>query len=155
MNQRHSTKQNGHAEHPTATVPHPPSRANSGTAPSNMNNITPPSQHAGSTNETTNVKPLMADVPPTNPNDDFDKFRRMAAHIHQLFNAPYSKVINAASSPPSMATLLSDGSQTNNGHEKNARVSSNATVQNKAISTGTFVRSWKIEHSAGETSNAH
>jgi hypothetical protein len=158
MNSRHSTKQNGFAEHPAAAVPHPTSTskaANSGATLPNVNNITPPSQHVGSNSDTTNVKPLMADVHPSNPNDDFDRFRRMAAHIHQLFNAPYSKVINAASSLPSMSANLSDGSQTNNSHEKSARVSSNTTVPSKTISTGTFVRSWKIEHSAGETSSAH
>jgi hypothetical protein len=79
--------------------------------------------------------------------DAFDEFRRMAAQIHQQFNAPYSKVINAASSPsPPIPTT--DGTQINGGNEKNTRALL-TIAQNKTLPTGTFTKSWKVEHTAG------
>jgi hypothetical protein len=89
----------------------------------------------------------MADTYSNGTIDAFDEFRRMAAQIHQQFNAPYSKVINAASSP-SPPNPLTDGIQTNGGSDKNARTSS-TNAQNKTLPTSTFAKSWKIEHTAG------
>ena len=96
----------------------------------------------------TNVKPLMStDTYSNGTIDPFEEFRRMAAQIHQQFNAPYSKVINAASSP-SLPVPLTDGIQINGGHEKNARALL-AIAQNKILPTNTFTKAWKVEHTAG------
>ena len=82
---------------------------------------------------------------------EFDEFRRMAALIHQQFNAPYSKVINAASSPssgPTVPAAVTETIHTNGTSDRHTRASP-ATAPSKS-STGTFTKSWKIEHSAGE-----
>jgi len=71
--------------------------------------------------------------------DAFEEFRRMAAQIHQQFNAPYSKVINAASTPPAPAQNLTDGT-----NDKFYR-----PIPSKTLTTNTFIKSWKVEHTAG------
>ena len=79
--------------------------------------------------------------------DTFDEFRRMAAQIHQQFNAPYSKVINAASSfsPP---IAISDGTVSNGTIDKNPRTPF-PTAPNKPLPPNNFMKLWKVEHTAG------
>jgi hypothetical protein len=81
--------------------------------------------------------------------DSFDEFRRMAAQIHQQFNAPYSKVINAASSfSPPIANI--DGTAINGTIDKNPRTASAAPIPpNKPLPTSSFIKIWKVEHTAG------
>lgn len=167
FNNQHKPKQNGFYDYPP-TLP-PPPRLSSSSSTSSLqptiipnsspkippgislpttNIITPPTNYISSTNETTNVKPLMAELFPDSTIDAFDEFRRMAAQIHQQFNAPYSKVINAASSP-SPPVSSTDNIQMNGGIDKNSRtVLTNA--QNKMLPTGTFTKSWKVEHTSGK-----
>jgi hypothetical protein len=146
LNDRQSPKQNGFPEYPLTSSTTTPNA--SPKLPPGMNIITPPNSFVPSTNGSSGVKPLMADTNLYDTLDAFDEFRRMAAQIHQQFNAPYSKVINAASAA-SGTMPVSDGTQVNGGSEKNTRPLL-STVQNKSFPMGTFIKSWKIEHSAGE-----
>ncbi|CAF0925949.1 unnamed protein product [Rotaria sordida] len=95
-------------------------------------------------NDITNIKPLMSGAYQNGTIDVFDEFRRMAAQIHQQFNAPYSKVINAASSIP---LSTSDGIQNIDGIDKNSKRSLPKTKY-QTPSTGSFTMQWKIEHTA-------
>jgi hypothetical protein len=135
---------------PNKTLPNSSPKMPPGMSPQSINTITPPSNLVTSTNDTAIVKPLMADTYTNGTSDVFDEFRRMAAQIHQQFNAPYSKVINAASSPPppSSSILTSDGIQTNSGNDKNSKTLL-TTAQNKTLPINTFNKSWKVEHTAG------
>lgn len=151
-------KQNGFLDHsstfsnkftPSLSPKLPP-----GIHPPSVNTITPPTNHiASATTDVHTVRPLMAETRPNSTLDPFDEFRRMAAQIHQEFNAPYSKVINAASSPAhpsSFAMAAADGNSMTNGTEKTAKtLPATAAAQTKAPSTGTFTKSWKVEHTAG------
>ena len=155
-NSTHLPKQNGysdfHSTLPTTNIPNSSPRIPPGISPPTMNRTPPPPQpqpssFMPSSNDLPAVKPLMADTCNNGATDLFDEFRRMAAQIHQQFNAPYSKVINAASSPsPPISTT--DGVQTNGATDKNARPLSNIS-QNKSLPTSTFAKSWKVEHTAG------
>lgn len=115
--------------------------------PPTVNTITPPSQSASSSHDPTPVKPLMGETYTNGTIDAFDEFRRMAAQIHQQFNAPYSKVINAASTPsPPISTV--DGITSNGVNEKNPRTPVPNTA-NKTLPAINFIKSWKVEHTAG------
>lgn len=150
LNNPHLPKQNGFLEDtptlPTTITTNSSLKMPPGLLPPATNTITPPSNCISSTNDMTNVKPLMGETYTNGTIDAFDEFRRMAAQIHQQFNAPYSKVINAASSPSVPST---DGIQINGGSEKNPRTSSTTTTQNKTFPTGIFTKAWKVEHTAG------
>jgi hypothetical protein len=151
LNSQHTSKQNGFLEYPsilsTTTTSNLSPKLPPGISPPSINTITPPTNFISSTNDLTAVKPLMGDTYSNGTIDAFDEFRRMAAQIHQQFNAPYSKVINAASSPsPPISTT--DGTQINGGNEKNTRALL-TIAQNKTLPTGTFTKSWKVEHTAG------
>jgi len=153
LNNPYSSKQNGFLEYPsifsTTRISNSSPKISSDTSSSSINTITPPSNFVLSTNDMTNVKPLMADTYSNGTIDAFDEFRRMAAQIHQQFNAPYSKVINAASSPSTSPPIpITDGTQINGGSEKNTRALL-TMAQNKTLPTGTFTRSWKVEHTSG------
>ncbi|CAM4791122.1 unnamed protein product [Rotaria magnacalcarata] len=109
-------------------------------------NSTPPlHNHITPINGINNIKPLMGDAYPNGTTDAFDEFRRMAAQIHQQFNAPYSKVINAASSIPS--STLSDGSSNTDGVDKSYKKLLMKT-KTKIPPTSSFSQQWKIEHTA-------
>jgi hypothetical protein len=151
LNNPHLPKQNGFLDYPSTL----PTTINSnsspkmppGISPPSINTITPPSNVVSSLNDLSTVKPLMADTYTNGTIDAFEEFRRMAAQIHQQFNAPYSKVINAASSP-SPSISMTDGVQSNGGSDKNTRPLSTIS-QNKMLPTSTFTKSWKVEHTAG------
>jgi hypothetical protein len=149
LNNQPISKQNGFFDYPptlpTTIIPNSSPKLPPGISPSSINTITPPSNFVSSTHDITNVKPLMGETYSNGTIDAFDEFRRMAAQIHQQFNAPYSKVINAASSP-SPPTI--DGIRTNGGNEKNTPALL-TVAQNKMLPTGTFIKSWKFEHTAG------
>lgn len=117
--------------------------------PPPVNTVTPPSQSASfsASHDPTSVKPLMGETYTNGTVDPFDEFRRMAAQIHQQFNAPYSKVINAASSPsPPISTI--DGIASNGVIDKNPRTPV-PNVANKQLPASNFIKSWKVEHTAG------
>ena len=102
------------------------------------------------------LKPLMAETNAIANAGEFDEFRRMAALIHQQFNAPYSKVINAASSPssgPTMAAVVTETAHTNGTNDRHTRASlaAAAAAASGKSSTSAFSKAWRIEHSAGET----
>jgi len=136
-NTSHLNRQNGFSE--------PPPAPSSSTIQSQIQ------KHSSSStsNENSATKILAGENSPNNPQDDFEKFRRMAAQIHQLFNAPYSKVINAAGAPGSnvsFAHQTSDGSQLTSTNDKNRFTST--VNQNKTNPTATFIKSWSVEQCA-------
>ncbi|UJR35742.1 hypothetical protein I4U23_028491 [Adineta vaga] len=150
-NHQHLPKQNGFSDHSSnysnkftsnSSPKMPP-----GMPSSSVNTITPPTNHIASTNDTNTLKPLMAETYTNSTLDAFDEFRRMAAQIHQQFNAPYSKVINAASSPSSGAMPTSESNPIMNGNDKNSKTLL-TTAQPKTLPTGTFAKAWKVEHTA-------
>ncbi len=151
LNNPHLPRQNGYLDYPstlpTTIIPNSSPKIPPGISPPTINTITPPSNFVPSSNDLSTVKPLMADTYTNGTIDAFDEFRRMAAQIHQQFNAPYSKVINAASSP-SPSIPATDGVQINGGSDKNTRPLSTIS-QNKMLPTSTFTKSWKVEHTAG------
>ncbi len=146
----HLSKPNGFIDYPTTILPNLTPKIPPGISPPSIHTITPPAHVISSTNDTTFIKPLMAEPFTNGTTDAFEEFRRMAAQIHQQFNAPYSKVINAASSPsPPIPT--SDGTQNmNNGNDKHSKTLF-TTTQNRTPPVGTFMKSWKVEHTAGTT----
>lgn len=161
----HLPKQNGYSDSSsTKFTTHPSPRVPPGMPPPPppppANIITPPSNSVTATNDGSAVKPLMGESTSFNGVDAFDEFRRMAAHIHQQFNAPYSKVINTASTPPpplapsapsassSGAAPATDGPLTNGTHERNAKTLLTA-APTKTLPTSTFTKAWKVEHTAG------
>ena len=111
----------------------------------------PQTKSYSSSNEHSAAKTGAGENSGSNPNDDFEKFRRMAAQIHQLFNAPYSKVINAAASTPSFNPSTSDGSQPTAANEKTRYAAAAASVQNKHNPTASFAKSWSIDQCAGRS----
>ncbi|CAF1350871.1 unnamed protein product [Adineta steineri] len=167
LNQKHSPKQNGFFDYPSISPSQLISNSNSsmrippGISPPLINTNTLSTNSVTSINDKTTVKPLMADTHTNGNGDTFKEFLRMAAQIHQQFNAPYSKVINTSSPPPPSQTQsqlpppsssnsisISDGITTNGGTDKNIK-SLLTTIPNRTVSTsGTFVKSWKIEHTA-------
>ncbi|CAF1173215.1 unnamed protein product [Adineta ricciae] len=157
LNHQSLPKQNGFLDHssifPNKFTSNLSPKLPPGVPPPSVNTITPPTNHiASATTDAHTVKPLMADTRPNSTLDPFDEFRRMAAQIHHEFNAPYSKVINAASSPAhpsSFAMAAADGNPMTNGSEKTAKtLPATSVAQNKTPSTNTFTKSWKIEHTA-------
>ena len=79
----------------------------------------------------------------------------MAAQIHQLFNAPYSKVINAAASTSSFNPSISDGAQPAAANEKNRYAAAAAAgAPNKTTPTASFVKSWNIDQCSGRSAES-
>ena len=138
--QEHFTQQNGFDDHSVPVESTPVAKDLSvNSLPSN--NIVP-------MKEIMTVKPLMSETHSDTSIDNFEKFRRMAAQIHHMFNAPYSKVINVASTLSSSSIVPGETTQVNGYHEKNGRSSSNGSGM-KTVQMGSFMKSWKIEHTAG------
>ncbi|CAF4492128.1 unnamed protein product [Rotaria sp. Silwood1] len=152
LNNQPWSKQNGLLDYPakpsTTIMPNTLTRISSPTTTTTSsispNNHATTTTTTTTTNDITNIKPLMAGTYQNGTIDVFDEFRRMAAQIHQQFNAPYSKVINAASSIP---FPISDGIQNIDGTDKNSKRFLTKT-KNQNPSTGTFSMQWKTEHTA-------
>jgi hypothetical protein len=152
LNNSYSSKQNDFLEYPsifsTTRISNSSPKMSSDTSSSSINTITPPSNYVLSTNDITTVKPLTTDTYSNGTIDAFNEFRRMAAQIHQKFNAPYSKIIDAASSPARSPPIpTTDEIQTNGESEKNTRALL-TIAQNKMFPTDTFTKSWKVEHTS-------
>lgn len=148
FDEKPTQKTNGYFEPPTTAIPKLPSKPPHRTSSPIVHPTTVPNHTDTSANTTSNIKPLMTDTHENSTIDAFDEFRRMAALIHQEFNAPYSKVINATSAPSSK----NDATSHMNGTDKNSKTSS-IRPDYKTAATGTFAKSWKIEHTAGKIHN--
>lgn len=139
LNNQSLPQQNGFPDHP--------SKPSITMTPNSLPRISSPvtNHNPPSTEELNNIKPLMAEPCTNGTVDAFDEFRRMAAQIHQQFNAPYSKIINAASS---ISSSVPDPTQNTDGNDKNLKKLPTRPIT-KAPTGNAFFLQWKVEHTAG------
>jgi hypothetical protein len=135
----HRTKSSIHSDN-SSKVP-----VETSSSSNNANIRTNPS--ISNTIEISTMKPLMSDNHPSVNVDMFESFRRMAANIHHLFNAPYSKVINVTPSCAATTMAICDSTSAN---DKTVRTSSTNSTSKSMPTNNTFNKAWKIEHTAGD-----